>query len=68
MDRLVGALLAAAHDDHAVAHREHVGHAVRDQHDRDALLLQPVNQAQHLLDLADRDRSGRLVHHHQPRI
>ena len=68
VDRLVGPLLAAAHDDHAVADREHVGHAVRDQHDGDALLFQPVDQAEHLLDLAYRDRGGRLVHHHQPRV
>ena len=65
LDRLVSPLLAAAHDDDAVANREDVGHAVRDQHHGDALLLQPMDQAQHLLDLADRDRGGRLVHHHE---
>ncbi len=36
VDALVGHLGAAAHDDDAVAHREHVGHAVTDQHDGDA--------------------------------
>src|SRR5947199_6617580 len=35
-DALVGHLAAAPHDDDAVAHLEHVRHAVRDQHHRDA--------------------------------
>ena len=50
------------HDD-AIADREDVGHAMRNQHDGNALFLEAVDQAQHLLDLPDRDRGGRLVHH-----
>ena len=68
LDRLVGDLVAAAHDDDAVADLEDVGHAVADQHDRHALLLQALDQAEHLLDLPHRDRGGRLVHQHEPRV
>ena len=35
---------------------------MRDQHDGNALLFQAMDQAQHLLDLPDRDRSRWLVH------
>ena len=51
------------HDD-AVGDREHVGHAVADQHDGDALVAQLADEVQHLGHLAHRDRRRRLVHQH----
>ena len=44
---------------------EDVGHAVADQHHRDALVAQMLDVVQHLGDLPHRDRRGRLVHQHQ---
>jgi len=38
---------------------------MRYQHHCDALLLQAMDQAQDLLDLPNRDRGRRLVHHHE---
>ena len=61
---LSATLLAAAQHDDAVGHREHVGHAVADQHHRDAVVAQPADQVQHLGHLAHADRRGRLVHQH----
>ena len=63
--RLVGDLGAAPQHDDAVADGEHVGHAVADQHDRDALRLEAPDQFQHLGHLPHRDRRRRLVHQHQ---
>src|SRR5262245_1512542 len=51
-DRLVGDLGAAAQDDDAIGHREHVGHAVADEHDGDPLLAQSAHQVEYLGDLA----------------
>ena len=44
-DRLVGDHLALAQRDDAVAHREHVGQAVADQDDGDALALQLADRS-----------------------
>ena len=52
----------------AVADREHVRHAVADQHDRDARVAQPADQVQHLGHLPHPDRGGRLVHQHDARV
>src|SRR3954468_9421858 len=60
-DHLVRHLRAAAHHHHPIADREHVGHAVADQHDGDTLVLEPLDQPQHLRDLAHADRGRRLV-------
>ena len=67
-DRLVGHLLAAPQHDDAVGDGEHVGHAVADQHDRDAVVAQAADQVQHLGDLAHADRRRRLVHQHDLRV
>src|SRR3954454_7612271 len=64
-DHLVGHLGAAAHHHHPVADREHVGHAVADQHDGDTLVLEPLDQPQHLRDLTDADSGSGLVHQHE---
>ena len=45
-----------------VADAEQVLEAVGDEDDRDAALLDPADQAQHGLDLGDREGRGRLVH------
>ena len=45
-----------------LAHREHVGHAVADQHDGDAAVLEAADEVEHLGDLPDADRRRRLVH------
>jgi hypothetical protein len=60
-------LSSSQHRD-AVAHREHVGHAVADQDDRDPLIAQAPDQVENLGDLADADRGGRLIHEHDLRI
>src|SRR5687768_12948452 len=65
LDRLVGHLGAAAHDDDPVGDGEDVRHAVADEDDRYALLLEPPDQRQHLFDLAHADRRRRLVHQHE---
>ena len=51
-----------------VGDRKHVGHAVADQDDADAVIAQPPDQVQHLRHLAHGDRGGRLVHQHDLRI
>ena len=66
-DALVGDLPAAAQHDDAVGDREDVGHAVADQHHRDALVAQAADEVQHLGDLPHADRRGRLVHQHDLR-
>ena len=63
-DRLLGDLAAAAQDRDAVAHGEHVGHAMADQDHGDGLVAQASDQVQHLGHLAHADRGGRLVHQH----
>ena len=45
--------------------REHVGQAVADQDDGDALAPQLADQVEHMLDLAHRECRGRLVHDHE---
>src|SRR5262245_21146687 len=67
-DRLVGDLGTAAQHDDAIGHREHVRHAVADQHDGDALIAQPAYQAQHFGHLPHGDRRRRLVHQHDLRV
>ena len=67
-DRLVGDLAAAAQHGDAVAGGEDVGHAVADQDHRVAGGLEPADQVEHLGDLADADRRGRLVHQHDLRV
>ena len=58
---------AAQHDD-SIGHREHVGHAVADQHDGDSLVAQPAHEIQHFGHLAHRYRRRRLVHQDDLRI
>src|SRR6185295_14088602 len=67
-DRLVGHLAAAPQHDDAIGHREHVGHAVADQHHRDAGLAQAADQVEHLGHLAHADGRGGLVHQHDLRL
>src|SRR4051794_24041424 len=61
-DRLVRDLAAAAHDDHPVADLKYVRHAVADQDDGVALVLEAADQVQNLRHLTHADRSRRLVH------
>ena len=56
-------LAAPKHGD-AVGYAEHVGHAVTDENDRDAALLQAPDQVEHLGDLAHGNGGRRLVHQH----
>src|SRR5688572_20671537 len=58
----VSHLASAPQNDDPIGHLEHIGHAVADEDDRNALRLQAPDQAEHLGHLADRDRGGRLVH------
>ena len=66
--RVVGDHRALAQDDDAVANREHVGQAMADEDDADALAPQRSDQLEHMLDLAHGERRGRLVHDDQPRV
>src|SRR5215471_14016782 len=61
-------LAAAAQHEDAIGYGEDVGHAVADQHDRDALVAQPADDVEHVGDLAHRDRGGGLVHQHDAGI
>ena len=63
----VDAAAVAQHRD-AVAEREHLGHAVRDVDDGDAVGLQPRDQREQQLGLAVGQRRGRLVHHQDARV
>src|SRR5574337_926678 len=60
--RVVGDDRPLPQDDDPVADREHVGQAVADQDDGDAVLLQGANEVEHVLALANRKCCGRLVH------
>src|SRR5262249_47214849 len=55
MDRLVGDLVAAAHDDDPVGDGEDVGHSVADEDDGDPLVAQPAQQVEDLRYLAHAD-------------
>jgi len=50
----------------AVGDREHVGHAMADEHDRHALTLELADEIEDLRHLADRDGGSGLVHQHDP--
>src|SRR3984885_5517250 len=60
--RIVRDDLTLAQDDDAVADREHVGQAVADQNDGDAILLESADEVEHMLDFPHGERSGWLVH------
>ena len=57
---------AEPHDLDAVGELEDVRHVVADQDHRQAALADPPDQVEHLARLLDAERSGRLVHDHQP--
>jgi len=62
-----GDKLPVAQHRHAVAGRKDLAHAVRDVDAQDALRRQPAHDADQPVGLADRERTGRLVEHDDPR-
>ena len=67
-DRLVGHLAATTHHHHPIANRENVGHAMADEHDRHAGILEAADEIENLGDLPHRYRRGGLVHQHHARL
>ena len=65
--RTVADAPAVAQHRHAVAEREHFGHAMRDVDDRHAVGLSAIMREQPL-DLGLGERRGRLVHHQDARV
>ena len=65
---LSATLSPAAHHHHPIADGEHVRHAMADEDDRHAGVLQAADQVENLSHLPDRDRGGRLVHQHHARL
>ena len=51
-----------------VADEEDVIHPVADQHDARTVVLEALDEVEHLADLADGKRGGRLVHDHHPAL
>ena len=66
-DRVPAADAAVAHDHDAVADREDLRQAVRDEDDRDAPRLQRAHPVEQALRLVLGQRRGRLVEDEQPR-
>src|SRR4029077_2184571 len=62
LERRLGEVAAVEDRHHPVGDIEHVVHPVADQNDADAVLLEALDEVEHLADLLDRQRGGRLVH------
>src|SRR5574337_1574833 len=61
-------IMAIAHDGEAVADAEHLFEPVRDEDDRQALGLEPADDAGEIGDLGLAQGGGRLVHDDEPRL
>ena len=64
VERRLGEIAAVEQRHHPVADIEDVVHAVADQDHADAVVLQALDQVEHLADLLDGERRRRLVHDH----
>ena len=60
-----GDAAAEPQDSDPVCHLEDVVQVVRDEHDREPLIGQPLDELEHLLRLGDAERRSRLVEDHE---
>ena len=67
-DRLRQDAPPVAQHGHPLADREDLLEPVGDEHDRGTVLAQALDDAEQPRDLGGRQRRGRLVHHHHPRV
>src|SRR5208283_6177952 len=67
-DQSFADLLAVAQTGPAVCDAEDLVELVRDEQDRPPVLFQTLDDAEQVLNLARRERCGRLVHNHDARV